>query len=232
MELVGAEAAGPAAPTLRPAAAKELLANARNVDAVSMRAVADAVGVTPPSIYLHFADKDALLDAVVSDVFAELDTVIQAAGAAVPDDAPLTRLKTQGLAYVHFAVDHPEHYRIAAMEPCVVPPNVDDVIRTGAFVHFTETVLACMKAGIFADGNPVPVALDLWAAAHGIAALMIAKPYLPWGDVDDIANRVLRAAAIGRAVNDVLGGDVDTEAFTAWVRTQAPAKRSRERRRP
>jgi AcrR family transcriptional regulator len=202
------------------AAAKQLLAESRNVDEVSIRAVADAVGVTPPSIYLHFADKNALVDAVVSDVFADLDAAITAAAATVPDDAPFARLKAQGLAYVHFAVEHAEHYRVATMEPCLVPPSVDDVIRAGAFAHFAETVSACMKAGIFTEGDPIPVALDLWSAAHGIASLMIAKPYLPWGEVDDIASRVLRGAAIGRAVTDMIGGEVDPAAFTAWLSRQ------------
>jgi AcrR family transcriptional regulator len=192
--------------------------------------VADAVGVTPPSIYLHFADKNTLVDAVVSDVFAELDDAITAAAAAVPEDEPFARLKAQGLAYVRFAVEHPEHYRVATMEPCVVPPNVDDVFRAGAFAHFTETVAACMKAGVFAEGDPVPVALHLWSAAHGIAALMVAKPYLPWGDLDEIANRVLGAAAMGRAVNDLMGGDVDTAEFTKWLSEQKAAHRRRSRR--
>ena len=201
-------------------AAKALLAKSASADAMSIRAVADAVGVTAPSIYLHFADKNALLDAVVSDVFAELDTVIQAAAATVPADRPLARLRAQGLAYVHFAVEHPEHYRVAAMEPCLTPPNVDDVIRSGAFLHFTQTVAACMAAGIFADGDPVPVALDLWAAAHGIASLMIAKPYLPWGDIDDIGNRVLRAAAVGHAVVDLIGADAGPDVVAEWLTAQ------------
>jgi AcrR family transcriptional regulator len=87
------------------AATKDLLAEAASSDAVSIRAVADAVGVTPPSIYLHFADKDALIDAVVADVFNELDTAMLAAGAAT--DKPLDRLCAFGLAYVTFALEHP-----------------------------------------------------------------------------------------------------------------------------
>ena len=42
-------------------AAERLLIETGNRDAVSIRAVAEAVGVTPPSIYLHFADKTELL---------------------------------------------------------------------------------------------------------------------------------------------------------------------------
>ena len=40
---------------------------------MSIRSVAQRVGVTPPSIYLHFADKDALLDAVCARYFHKLD---------------------------------------------------------------------------------------------------------------------------------------------------------------
>jgi AcrR family transcriptional regulator len=202
-------------------ATKDLLAESANSDAVSIRMVADAVGVTSPSIYLHFADKDALIEAVVSDVFAELDDAMMAAGAAV--EHPLGKLRAYGQAYVKFAVDHPEHYRVATMERCPTegqPGHLDMVLADAAFVHFMATVEACMDAGIFAKGDPLPITLQLWAAAHGIASLMIAKPYLPWGDVEAAADPVLCAAALGRVVADMLGGDPDPEQITAWLDTQ------------
>ena len=64
-------------------ATKDLLAAGAGVEEVSIRAVADAVGVTSPSIYLHFADKDALIEAVVADVFASLDAAMLAAAATI-----------------------------------------------------------------------------------------------------------------------------------------------------
>jgi len=202
-------------------ATKDLLAESANSDAVSIRMVADAVGVTPPSIYLHFADKDALIEAVVSDVFAELDEAMMSAGAAV--EHPLGKLRAYGLAYVKFAVEHPEHYRVATMERCPTegqPGHLDMVLADAAFVHFMATVQECMDAGIFAKGDPLPVTLQLWSAAHGIASLMIAKPYLPWGDVEAAADPVLCAAALGRVVADMLGGDPGPEQVTAWLDTQ------------
>lgn len=203
------------------AATKGLLAESANSDAVSIRMVADAVGVTAPSIYLHFADKDALIEAVVSDVFAELDVAMTAAGATV--EHPLGKLRAYGLAYVRFAVEHPEHYRVATMERCPTegtPGHLDNVLADAAFVHFMQTVSACMDAGIFAGDDPLPITLQLWATAHGIASLMIAKPFLPWGDVEAAADRVLCAAALGTAVTSMLGGNPAPEQITAWLDAQ------------
>src|SRR3954468_942786 len=79
------------------AATKDLLAGGASAESVSIRAVAEAVGVTPPSIYLHFADKDALIEAVVADVFAELDAALVGAAASVEE--PLDKLCAFGTAY-------------------------------------------------------------------------------------------------------------------------------------
>lgn len=198
------------------AAAKELMAAASTADDVSIRAVADAVGVTPPSIYLHFEDKNALLSAVVVDVFTELDAAMLAAAEGLTD--PLDRLHAFGIAYIRFALAHREHYRIAAMDPCP-QPDVDEVLRSSAFEHFNATVIECVQAGIFAGDDPLPITLQLWAAAHGIASLMITKPFLPWGDVEHVAGRVLCAAAFGRAMGDRLGGDPTPAQVQHWLET-------------
>jgi AcrR family transcriptional regulator len=205
------------------AAAKELLAKSANADAMSIRSVADAVGVTTPSIYLHFADKDALLSAVVVDVFAELDTAMVTAGAEA--DSPLGRLRAFGLAYVRFAVEHPEHYRIATMDPDPAPDlDVDGVLASSAFAHFNATVVECITAGIFVGDDPLPITFDLWAAAHGIASLMIAKPYLPWGDREEVTDRVLCSAALGHAAMGLFEGEITPDDVTAWIEAQHRAQ--------
>ncbi len=62
-------------------ATTDLLLETGDAKAVSIRSVAQRVGVTPPSIYLHFADKDALLDAVCARYFEKLDEEMQAVAA-------------------------------------------------------------------------------------------------------------------------------------------------------
>src|SRR5690349_10388245 len=70
-------------------AAAELLDEAGHEQAVTLRAVARRVGIAAPSIYAHFADRQAILLAVVQDAFAELTETLRATTAVTPgaDDA-------------------------------------------------------------------------------------------------------------------------------------------------
>ncbi|MBF6298186.1 TetR/AcrR family transcriptional regulator [Nocardia amamiensis] len=196
-------------------ATAELLARTGHADAVSIRAVSKLVGVSAPSIYRHFADKDELIEAVVAQVFEDLAEAMRAA--TDPTTSPVTQLRDQGMAYVRFALAHPEQYRLATA-PAETSGAVDQVLTSGAFQHFAATVRKCMDDGTMASRDPLPVVLELWSVAHGIASLLIAKPFLPWGDAEAVASRVMSAACIGYSVFDLVGADPPTpDAVTAWV---------------
>jgi AcrR family transcriptional regulator len=178
-------------------AAMDLLTETGDESAVSVRAVAQRVGVSVPSIYLHFADKRALIDAVCGEVFDALHQRLRAAAEDASD--PFSALRAQGNAYVHFALENPEHYRVVMMqahEPA--QESVDSVIATGAFGYLVATVQECVDTGVL-EGEPVELALGLWAAAHGVAALLVAKPYFPWPDVDAFVDRTICMAGLGLA---------------------------------
>ena len=187
-------------------AATELLLESGDESAVSIRAVANRVGVTPPSIYIHFADKDTLIDEVVAQYFTRLDEVMRAAGAEHEDSWEAAH--AQGMAYVRFAVENAELYRVATMKVCAEGTDADAVLGQSAFVHFAETIERLMDEGFVDKGDPTPVVLELWTAAHGVAALMIAKPYIAIGDDYELAERVLTSVCLGRATKDLIGGDV------------------------
>ncbi len=177
------------------AAARDLLAETGDQEAVSVRAVAERVGVTTPSIYLHFKDKDDLLDAVCAEVFEVLGVAL--AEAAAQGASPLERLIAQGRAYVHFALDKPEHYRLAFMVSGE-PRNVDDVLSNSCFTQLLGTVQECIDAGIFPAGpGSMQLGLHLWAGAHGLASLLMYKPWFPWGEVDEAIERALRLNIAG-----------------------------------
>lgn len=195
-------------------ATRELLERTGDVGAVSIRAVAELVGVSAPSIYRHFADKDALIEAAVAEVFEALNIAMQAA--VDPAEPPPLRLRRLGLAYVRFALDHPEQYRLATI-PTSHRGAVDMVLTSGAFRYFAGTVEEAMSEGLIDRGDPTPLVLELWAAAHGIASLLLAKPYLPWGDPMAVAARVLDAACFGHVVGELLGPGATPEEATHWL---------------
>jgi AcrR family transcriptional regulator len=197
-------------------ATTDLLMETGHAKAVSIRSVAQRVGVTPPSIYLHFADKDALLDAVCARYFEALDEVMQ----QVVRDQPSTidRLRAQGLAYVRFARQNPELYRIATMGEPRPGSDVDLALNSSAFQHLVDSVQALVEEGSYPAGNATVAALELLTVAHGIAALMISRPYLPFGDTEEFADRILQAACCGRMVTGMMGPDVPPQAAVAMIK--------------
>ncbi|MFT3899383.1 MAG: TetR/AcrR family transcriptional regulator [Gordonia sp. (in: high G+C Gram-positive bacteria)] len=209
-------------------AAALLLEEHDSADAVSVRAVADAVGVSPPAIYLHFADKDALLDAVCGKYFDGLDGAL---GRALADyDHPLDRTLAMGRAYVRFALDHPAAYRFAfGHTGSDGTPMVDEALRTAAFLRLAEAVGELVAVGWYPDpasaedpdAYTLQVALELWTVAHGAASLMIAKPDLPWGDNLEVADAVMRAGCLGRGLMPAVGADAtgaEVQRFVEGVR--------------
>jgi AcrR family transcriptional regulator len=207
-------------------AATELLLETGDAKAVSIRCVAQRVGVTPPSIYLHFADKNALLDAVCVRYFEKLDDEMQAV-ASPAENSPVDVLRAQGLAYIRFALKTPELYRIATMEPGHEGSDVDMMLNSSAFVHLRAAVETLIVEGISPPGDPTTLALELWTAAHGVAALLISRPYLPWGDVEAFADRVLRAVCCGQAASAAIPADESPLETLTWLKGVADERHRR-----
>lgn len=97
-------------------------------DAVTMRRVADELGVRAASLYKHLPDKAALEAAIISDGFAEAAAALEAAvdGAA----EPLTAFVDD---YRSFVAAHPHVYRLMTERPLpreLLPPGLE--ARTAA----------------------------------------------------------------------------------------------------
>lgn len=205
-------------------ATTELLLETGHAKAVSIRSVAQRVGVTPPSIYLHFADKDALLDAVCARYFEKLDEEMQRVSADQPSTVEV--LRAQGLAYVRFALQTPELYRIATMGEGRPGSDIDMTLNSSAFEHLRNSVELLISEGVFAPGDPTMAALQLLTAAHGVAALLISKPYLPWGDAEEFADKTMAAACLGHVMLGLVEDDDATPQQTVeWLLNQQSLER-------
>jgi len=77
----------------------------------SLRKAALAVGVSQAALYRHFSGKEELLAALARDGFLQVGRELQLAYEQV-DDNPRNKLKAVGLAYVVFASENPNLYRL------------------------------------------------------------------------------------------------------------------------
>ena len=178
------------------AAAEELLVETADESAVSIRAIAERVGVTAPSIYRHFADKDTLLFHVVESVFGRLDDALETAAAGATD--AFDELMRKGRAYVDYGLSHPEHYRLLFMCKDDRKKDLDldgpAVAGTTAFNHLCETMERVLEMA--ARDHPVPDAYAmtcaLWSGVHGITSLRIAMPTFPWPTIDEQLDLLVR----------------------------------------
>jgi AcrR family transcriptional regulator len=176
------------------AAAERLLIETGDADAVSIRAVAETVGVTPPSIYLHFADKADLIFQVCQQQWDAFDEHLRAAVEDIED--PIQWLSTIGSAYVRWGLDNPEQYRVVFMSrPREVPPDVDKqaLLTAGVFGDLLSVLQRAVERGQL-TGDPQVIGFCIWSSAHGLTSLLISMPDMPWPDLDRLIPATLNRA--------------------------------------
>ncbi len=176
-------------------AATRLLAGASARQAVTLRAIAREAGIAAPSIYRHFPDRDAILDAVVSQTFVELSRACAAAAESAPSGAGTVEAVCR--AYLDFARDHPGPYRVLfarppadiASPPATYPDGID------AFELLRGVVAQCDGRDLSTAEEVTRDAQCLLAALHGLATLVPATPGFPWIDLDTAVRRLVDVLA-------------------------------------
>jgi AcrR family transcriptional regulator len=160
------------------AATRDLLSQ-DGLAAVSLRRVATALGVTAPALYAHVASKDELLEAVAAEEFAELVAAIEGSTIGLSD--PIERISAQSHAYVDHVRSHPALFELMTVfRPGWVPqPAAPELaVASRSFEVSTVAVHEAIAAGLLRDTDPLMVSLTLWAAAHGVVAVLLSEPNL------------------------------------------------------
>lgn len=139
-------------------------------EAVTLRAVAQAVGVSHNAPYRHFEDKRALLAAVAQTGFRELGSAFAGAAAAAP--SPLTALKTVVRLYFDFARRRPARYRLLFSDPDVGRERGElEAEALRAFGAVLGLVEAAQRSGELRPGEPAKLTALIYGAVHGLADL-------------------------------------------------------------
>lgn len=152
-------------------AAAELFA-AEGYASVSMRKIAKRIGYTPMSIYLHFKDKDDLLDCVCERAFADLYRRHERVDAESGDASE--RLKGGMQTFIDFALQNPSYYRATFIRRGEAMPR-RDLIRQRTVALKREQVAAFLGASASMDEIEAATQVVI-AAENGVATLLTANP--------------------------------------------------------
>jgi len=151
-------------------AAARALFDAEGEAGLSMRRIAAAVEITPMAIYRHYADKEALKNALMLDGMAAW----QARVAAIDKTAGLAWLAAMGEAYMEFALAEPRRYEAAFLLGASAARRYPDDFAQGrspvisqAMAHVAEA----QKAGLLLPVAPLEIALSLAALTQGLVSM-------------------------------------------------------------
>lgn len=162
----------PSAPTdQRILAAAWRLFAAGGIEAVSLRRVAAKVRVTPMAIYKHFADKSALIDALVVDALDRWSDRLM----AIDEGDPLAWFTAAGDEFLEFALDEPRRFEAAFLLPSSGARQFPDDFAAGrspAGRQFLPRLDELRRSGrIAADIEPLEIVITFWALAQGMVTL-------------------------------------------------------------
>lgn len=173
------------------AAARDLLAE-KGERAVTMRAVAERVGITATAIYRHYRDKDALLEEIAGEGFKALEARCRAASEASRD--PVDRLRRMVLACIDFSLERPEiaFSMFRARRPKARRFPLDFREDPGrVFGLGLAHVEAAMAAKRIRRDDALETTLLLWAQVQGLLGLYRAGRVGPEAEFRRLAIRTI-----------------------------------------
>jgi AcrR family transcriptional regulator len=154
-------------------AARDIVAR-DGIGALSMRAVAERVGVSATAIYHYFDGKQALVDRVVQTGFLRFRAYLEEASAEHPRGS-FERLAALGEAYVRFALENREYFRVIFGTHNGHPKVLEDMPDISGFDLLRECLCDGMASGALRPHpNPDLVAIYLWSIVHGLVTLELA----------------------------------------------------------
>jgi AcrR family transcriptional regulator len=161
-------------------------------EALTIREATRRVGVSPNAAYRHFADREALLQAVAIAIqlrmTARMRTSVRRRGST-------ELLRAVGIGYIKFALDEPGWFAVAFF-------GVDQLGETASappYLALVEALDAMVDSGVLSPVRREGAEWPSWSAVHGFAELALHGP------LRNVGRRELESLA-QRTVDDIVAG--------------------------
>jgi AcrR family transcriptional regulator len=181
-------------------AASELFAKEGYTN-VSMRKIADEIEYSPTTIYLYFKDKTDLLNQICEETFGKLIETV-AAIEAQGSGEPIECLQKGMRAYIEFGLKYPNHYEVTFITPLAdflgkeIHPY-EGSMGQKAFEYIVRQVTGSMEKGQIEKGDLAATSQAIWAAIHGVTALLISHQDFPFVEKEVLIDKVIRTTIKG-----------------------------------
>jgi AcrR family transcriptional regulator len=152
--------------------ASALLAEA-GMEGLSNRLICERCAITPPTLYHHFSDRNALLEALVTKAYIDFfDFKRKASGSA----DPLERFKESWRNFADFAATNPEHFKL--MASASIAGRMPKIGRESYSYPISHLEAIKEKYGLTVS---VALAAQLsMSTAFGVCMLRLGWPDIPW----------------------------------------------------
>ncbi len=142
-------------------------------DAVTMRRVARAVGVTPMAVYRHYAGRDSLLNALADDGFEELASRLARTPTAGDIEARLARILN---VFLRHALENPRLFELMFLKPREGArryPRDFKARRSPTANPAVELIQEGMESGYFREDDPWEISFAMGALLQGLIMLYL-----------------------------------------------------------
>ena len=153
--------------------------------ALSMREVTRRAGCTHQAPYHYFANREAILAALVHEGFDELADRLASAHEGLESTDLRAILTASGNAYVEFALRHPGVFRVMFRPDVCDPERFPEVVQAGGRARGE---LARLVKVVLGDDAPLEVEVLFWSGVHGLASLLLDGPLA--GEFTSVEERI------------------------------------------
>lgn len=161
---------------------------------VTTRRIAEAIGISQTALYVYFPNRDAILDELCERCFAKLLEIFDREAEEGGDS--LQVLRRMMYAYVHFGVENRDEYRICFMlehsneAKLLALERGEEPAGMRCYSKLQDQVEAVGREGRLRC-DAILASQAVWAAGHGLIALLITMPMFPWAPRQELVDLVV-----------------------------------------
>ena len=164
-------------------------------ESVTMRSLAERLGHSPATLYVHFRSKRELLRELALEGF---DRLLEAVGPALRLPDPIEAMVEGGKRYIDFGLANPEIYRLMFQDTSIrafTPGDIAD--RSRVWNLFRDAHARAIAAGALREGDPEAFNMVGWSLLHGFVLLALAgrnpSPFMEGGTQAEVREELLAA---------------------------------------